>query len=183
MRSVKKPTPLWVNSFESHQLLWQPPSPFRVNKSTIFFFQHTKTDPFFYKQTILFRSVCSLLVGYPPFSTCKLQLHQLFFIPFLKKYSFTRILPFLTRYSFTSSLHEVAGDTWVMRHLCVYWCQNKAWFQNEALYMWNGVYEPKSDPDLKKKKVIFGQILQFLKKKVCRIAVAWQSGAIHAQIW
>ena len=48
--------------------------------------------------------------------------------------------------------------------------------------MCNGIAEQKLDPDLKK-TVIFSHILQFLKKKVFRMAVAWKSGAIDAQTW
>ena len=46
--------------------------------------------------------------------------------------------------------------------------------------MCNGVSEQKSDPDLKK-KANFRSDLEISEKKVCRIAVAWESGAVHAQ--
>ena len=46
--------------------------------------------------------------------------------------------------------------------------------------MCNGVAEQKLDPDLKRNGN-FRSNLAFFEKKVCRIAVAWESGAIHAQ--
>ena len=94
------------------------------------------------------------------------------------EYSFTRILPFLTGYSFTSSLHEVAGDTWVTCHLCMFWFQNEAWFPNKALHMYNGISEQKSDPASN-----FRSNLAIFKKNVCRFTVASESGTTHVQTW